>query len=685
MVALLSGLGGPVGFGETLLQRNDDGSTAAVDITAVFENGLDFFGVETDTIYINNNGSITLNAPRSTFTPDVITAESGNPEITPFFADVDTGMSDVGPDEPAGLPTGGGNSRGSNLVWYDIDPVADRITVTWDDVGFYSRDTSKRNAFQLILTDEGGGDFDIEFRYESVNWTTGNASGGTDGLGGTVARAGWTAGTGNADEFFELPQSGDQDAMLALDTSPGNTGQPGRWFFPVRSGVIVDVDLPEGPDGPKVGTSWGDPHLLTFDGVPYDFMPVGEFVLAREIGGGIEVQARHAEVAPNLTINSAVATRVGGASVMVDATRGQPLLIDGAPTAIDDFTAIQLGNGIVGRAGNTYTVVYPGADGIANDGDERMIATVIGGRVDIRIELAGDRAGGFEGLLGNANGNPADDIALANGQPLPRPLQFGALYGDYLDDWRVGGAGLQALAEGEVGPLADTESLFSYEPGQGPDDFYVPDSVERVVTLADLPLETRQAAEQAATDAGLEPGTFNFNAAVLDFATTEDRSFLEAGLVAPETDEEAGVDGRITPNQAQQVAYLYEAGLDRDGNIDLPGLNFWIDRREEGLSERALSDAFLRSPEFNDSFGEPFDTGAPDYLDDEALVIALYENVLDREFDQPGLDFWLGVLQQPNVDRADLLLAFAASDENVGGSPFVETLIEAEPGEWAFA
>ena len=88
----------------------------------------------------------------------------------------------------------GGTSRGSNLVWYDFDATGyGTLTVTWDDVGYYNSNIDKLNAFQVRLIGTGGGNFDIEFRYETINWTTGSASGGTSGLGGTVARAGYTS------------------------------------------------------------------------------------------------------------------------------------------------------------------------------------------------------------------------------------------------------------------------------------------------------------------------------------------------------------------------------------------------------------------------------------------------------------------------------------------------------------
>ncbi|NJM21737.1 MAG: hypothetical protein HC874_26720 [Richelia sp. SL_2_1] len=42
--ALINGLGGSAGFGENVLNANDDNSTEFIDVTSVFESGLNFFG-----------------------------------------------------------------------------------------------------------------------------------------------------------------------------------------------------------------------------------------------------------------------------------------------------------------------------------------------------------------------------------------------------------------------------------------------------------------------------------------------------------------------------------------------------------------------------------------------------------------------------------------------------------------
>ncbi len=213
MSALINGLGGSAGFGENILNRNDDGSTGFINITSVFESGLNFFGTNYTGFYINNNGNITFTRSSSTYTPFAITGNTGIPIIAPFFTDIDTSAGTV-------TPSPGGNSTGSNLLYWDIDPISNAVTVTWDDVGQYSNGRIP-NAFQLRLQDTGSGNFTIEFRYEDIQWYYGNA------------RAGYSAANGT--NFFELPQSG-TSAMLDLETA-SNTNQPGIYLFSVVNGV----------------------------------------------------------------------------------------------------------------------------------------------------------------------------------------------------------------------------------------------------------------------------------------------------------------------------------------------------------------------------------------------------------------------------------------------------------------
>ncbi len=219
-IGLISGLGGTRDYGENVLPANDDGSTGAIDITSVFgAGGINFFGTSYTTLYVNNNGNLTFSGPLATFTPFGV-AGSSIPIIAAFFGDVDTRGAHVPAD--------------SNLVYYDLDTVNGVFTATWDLVGYFGAHADKLNNFQIRLIDQGFGNFDIEFRYQDLQWTTGDASGGSGGLGGTPARAGFSAG--DMVNFSELSASGDQAAMLDL-INQSNVGDPGRFVFEVFNGV----------------------------------------------------------------------------------------------------------------------------------------------------------------------------------------------------------------------------------------------------------------------------------------------------------------------------------------------------------------------------------------------------------------------------------------------------------------
>jgi hypothetical protein len=119
-------------------------------------------------------------------------------------------------------------------------------------VGYYSSQTDKLNSFQLVMIDRsdvGAGDFDIEFNYDQILWETGSASGGTNGFGGSSARAGYSNGAGN---FFELSGSGVNGAFLnggpnQLITQRLNSGVDGRLIFSARNGGVTTVPDPTVP------------------------------------------------------------------------------------------------------------------------------------------------------------------------------------------------------------------------------------------------------------------------------------------------------------------------------------------------------------------------------------------------------------------------------------------------------
>ena len=71
-----------------------------------------------------------------------------------------------------------------------------------------------------------------------IQWTTGDGSGGTNGLGGNAATAGYDD---NGDNFFNIPGSGTAEIINITQTS--NVGIPGMWMFITTSmqGVVYNI------------------------------------------------------------------------------------------------------------------------------------------------------------------------------------------------------------------------------------------------------------------------------------------------------------------------------------------------------------------------------------------------------------------------------------------------------------
>jgi len=215
------------GFATNTLPRNDDGSTAAVPIGFT----INFFGLVQNTLFVNNNGNVTFAAALGTFTPFPIQT-TGVPIIAPFFADVDTRNLASGVTQ-YGMDSIGGNAA-FGVNWFDANA----------GVGYFASHADRLNTFQLVLidrSDTGAGNFDFEFNYSTIQWETGDASGGSGGLGGSSARAGYSNGSTNS---FELDGSAVNGAFLdmgpnALISQSIGTTVLGRDLFSVRNGVVL--------------------------------------------------------------------------------------------------------------------------------------------------------------------------------------------------------------------------------------------------------------------------------------------------------------------------------------------------------------------------------------------------------------------------------------------------------------
>ncbi|HEV7684676.1 MAG TPA: hypothetical protein VGO68_21380, partial [Pyrinomonadaceae bacterium] len=218
---------------------------------------------------------------------------------------------------------------------------------------------------------------------------------------------------------------------------------------------------------PGNGSSTGEPHINTVDGIQYDFQSAGEFVALR--GNGIEIQARQTAAAtssapaPNpytglancVTFNTAVAARVGSHRVTFEPNlSGRPdpgglqLRVDGTLRTLGTGTlALSGGGSIAPSSGGGIRIDFPeGTTLVAIPGwwgDQ--------GKWFLHLTALNTRAG--EGIIGAIA--PGSWLpALPNGASLgPKPAslhqRFLDLYGTFADAWRV----------------TDSTSLFDYAPG----------------------------------------------------------------------------------------------------------------------------------------------------------------------------------------------------------------------------
>lgn len=99
---------------------------------------------------------------------------------------------------------------------------------------------------------------------------------------------------------------------------------------------------------------------------------------------------------------------------------------------------------------------------------------------------------------------------------------------------------------------------------------------------------------------------------------------------------------------------LYDAAFGRAADSD--GFGYWLSALDSGKFDAGgIADAFLGSSEFSAHYGT--------LASDTAFIEVLYRNVLRREADAGGTDYWSGVLAQ-GASRAEVLAGLSESPEH---------------------
>ncbi len=157
--------------------------------------------------------------------------------------------------------------------------------------------------------------------------------------------------------------------------------------------------------------SYGDPHISTFDGKKFSFQTVGEFVMAKSIDGNFEVQARQRPQSDEISLNTAAAMNVHGDRVAIyasdhpDAVNGTPLRVNGQPIFINNETYFLPRGGTVQNNGKTYIVTWPTGEKV----EAKISSSSRMNFLNLSVNVY-PCSNNYNGVLGNANGNPNDDF-----------------------------------------------------------------------------------------------------------------------------------------------------------------------------------------------------------------------------------------------------------------------------------
>lgn len=252
--------------------------------------------------------------------------------------------------------------------------------------------------------------------------------------------------------------------------------------------------VPGLPGGP--GTNRGDPHIVTQDGVAYDFHGAGDFVLLRSPANDVEMHVRYRR-SKFVSLFAGVAIRDGDTTLTVENfVRGEDpvIALDGEPLVFADTGWYDLEIGFVMRTGGTiYAELTNGV---------RFQAR----RAGLTLLTPAAWAGDFEGIQGNGDSDLTNDLATAEGT-LVDAADTDALYGDFFDSWYVDPA----------------DSYFTIPFDEAEDG---PIRPEQIVTLADLDPADVAAAEQICTEAGLAAAA-GLEECTFDVAVTGDPFWAE--------------------------------------------------------------------------------------------------------------------------------------------------------------
>jgi hypothetical protein len=384
--------------------------------------------------------------------------------------------------------------------------------------------------------------------------------------------------------------------------------------------------------------SCGDVHILTPDGLKYDFQSTGDFLATQSNDGKVIVQARQ-EASPNnarVSLNNAVALWVDGDKIEFYVKSDSAYYLNGVAATLPTGTeTLPNNNGIIQSIGSEsrpqFMITWP---------DGSFAARVImypNSHIDYGV-AAGSNAQTYQGLLGNFDGNAQNDMQVKNGDQIKPPPSLEDL-NRFGDNWRV-------PAEA---------SLFTIERAA--------DQEETSHTLVTFEEEERATAEKTCQEGGISDQAALKNC-TYDVAITGDPIFVESA----QTFEESVVDlppSAIVPATVGETlgGAIFDANMaDAQSLTIMDGDDLIITTGTSADGTGYIRFIISRNAEYVASFSVGTDTEVAD-----ALAGAMVVDTGDLEIVEPIIE-----IGEPDAPRCREGLAILQG----------ELALAEEPTEW---
>lgn len=198
-------------------------------------------------------------------------------------------------------------------------------------------------------------------------------------------------------------------------------------------------------------TTFGDPHIITADGLGYDYYASGDYIMSRI--EGVDDYSVQARFLPGFETSwpQAVALQVGsdvievqGITEISSIRRNSLKVFINGQLSLSYSKRLPSGGrlfvtGLVDGSTSAMTVVWPSSSQANGYAVRISVAGGVSPFIDFNIIRPLDFQGKEEGLLGNFNNDPTDDFKRRNGEVLTADgdLSFTELYGLFGADWLI--------------------------------------------------------------------------------------------------------------------------------------------------------------------------------------------------------------------------------------------------------